>query len=101
MLSRAVSSPSTDNPFYSFVVGYVIQLLSSASELLLFCSKVGEWPTTGGDLSEAGVIARKQVVVSVLHTCLGSLLISALTFLSKLGVHLERISDLVVALRQV
>jgi hypothetical protein len=100
VLARAVDVPSSQNPLYAFVVGYLRQLLGDSSELLLFCSRMNAWPPTA-DITEALAIQRKTCVVEILHQCLGSLLLSALTFAGRLGLHVQAFAPLAVVMQQV
>ena len=100
LMSRAVSTPSSRNTFYAFVIAYVEKLLNSSSDLLLFCSRVEAWPAAA-ELTEAGTIQRKQTVVGILQAGLGTLLLSGLTFVGKLGVHLEAFAAVITSLQQV
>ena len=100
VLSRAVSQPSSDNSFYTFALQYSERLLGASAELLLFCSRVHSWPSAS-DLTESSTIVRKRTVVALLQSSLGSLLISALAFIGKLGVRLDSVETLAVCLQQV
>jgi hypothetical protein len=97
--ARAMTLPSLTNPYFAFLVAYVEKVLSASSELMLFCAHVDKWPQTAA-IVEAAVISKKQQLAGLWQSLCGSLLLSLLTVVSKLCVHVECVARLLPALQQ-